>query len=146
MLLMVIIMKINCNHYNGNNTTFQCPTCKEYYRCTLIQPTTPEHQLLQQEIDYWLNELRLAKKRLKEYLTVLEDIKAKKYCYPVNVYGNIQYAPKQNVFGVTIRMPEHVIYGWNWNKLIKAREDVMETIRGLRLKELELRKELVMND
>ena len=75
----------------------------------------------------------------------MEDIKANKYCYTVNVYGNIQYAPKQNVFGVTIRMPEHVCYGWNWNKLSKRRDEVMDKIRSLRVEEMELRKELMFD-
>ena len=136
-------MKIKCNHFDSNNTTFQCPTCKEYYRCTLIQPSNPEHQLLLREIDYWLKELRLAKRRLKEYIEIMEDIHSHKYAYPVNVYGNIQYAPKQNVFNVSIQRPEHVNYGWNWNKLNKARDEIMDKIRSLRLEELQLRKELV---
>ena len=138
-------MKINCNHFKGNNTTFQCPTCKEYYRCTLIQPSDEYHQKLLKEIDYWLNELKVVKNNLKEYVKILEDIQDHNYSYTVNVYGNIQYAPKQNVFGVTIRMPEHVVYGWNWNKLNKVRDEIMDKIRSLRLEELSLRRELMNN-
>ena len=129
-------MKINCNQT-------KCKNCKEYHRCSLTQPTSQDHLLLLTEIEYWLNELKHAKKRLKEYATIVEDIQNHKYCYTVNVYGNIQYAPKQNVFGVTIQRPEHVFYGWNLNKLEKNVNDLFEHIRELRFQELELRKELI---
>ena len=135
-------MKINCNHYNGTKTTFQCETCKQYHKCSLTQPTNKEHLLLLNEIDYWLKELRMSKKRVKEYETIVEDIQNHKYCYVVNVYGNIQYAPKTNAFGVTIKRPEHVGHGWNINKLNKRVDELLEHIRELRLQELTLRKEV----
>ena len=139
-------MKIKCNHFNGNNTTFTCPTCKEYYRCTLIQPSSPTHQTLLKEINYWLNELKNAKRRIKQYKNILNDIQNHKYSYTVNVYGNIQYAPKQNVFNVFIKRPEHVMYSWNLNKLNNAKDEIIENIRGLRVEELKLRKEVLDHD
>lgn len=92
------------------------------------------------EIRYWLNELRAAEKRVKDYEMVVEDIvKYHKYSIPVNVYGHIEYAPKTNVFGVFIRRPEHVNYGWNISRLKKNVKELTEKIKGLRLKELEMR-------
>ena len=136
-------MKLKCNHFDSKNATFLCELCKEYHRCSLTKPANQDYLLLLKEIDYWLKELKHAKKRLKEYADVVEDIQNHKYCYAVNVYGNIQYAPKQNVFGVTIQRPEHVFYGWNFNKLEKNVNDLFEKVRGLRFLELEMRKELV---
>ena len=131
-------MQINCNYSKGN----KCTQCKHKAHCTLLQPTNKDHLLLLREIDYWLNELKLAKKRVKEYAKIVDDIQNHKYCYTVNVYGNIQYAPKQNVFGVTIKRPEHVIYGWNINKLEKNVEELFEHVRELRIYELRMRKEV----
>ena len=116
---------LNCNY----------PNCKKHKTCNLKEPMTP----LTQEIRYWLNELRKAKRRIKEYSEVLKEIQVyHKYSVPVNVYGHIEYAPKTNVFGVFIRRPEHVNYGWNLNKLQKNVDDLTEKVRSLRLMELEL--------
>ena len=116
---------LNCNY----------PNCKKHTTCNLREPTNP----LTREIQYWLNELRKAKKRIWEYREVLKDITVyHKYSIPVNVYGHIEYAPKVNAFGVYIRRPEHVIYGWNLNKLEKNVIDLTEKVRSLRLVELEL--------
>ena len=94
---------------------------------------------LTREIRYWLNELKKAKRRVKEYRNVLKDIQIyHKYSIPVNVYGSIKYAPKVNAFGVYIRRPEHVYYGWNLNKLEKNVNDLTEKVRSLRLSELEM--------
>lgn len=91
------------------------------------------------EINYWLKELRLAEKRIKEYRDIVQDIvQYHKYSIPVNVYGRIEYAPKQNVFGVFIKRPEHVMYGWNLRKLENKRDELLEKIRSLRHMELEL--------
>ena len=95
------------------------------------------------ETRYWLNELQKAKKRIGEYREVLKDITIyHKYSIPVNVYGHIEYAPKTNVFGVFIRRPEHVNYGWNLNKLENNVKDLTEKVKFLRLKELEMRQKL----
>ena len=91
-------------------------------------------------IRYWLKELRTAKKRVKDYESVVEDIvQYHKYCIPVNVYGHIEYAPKTNAFGVFIRRPEHVMYGWNISVLKKNVEELTEKVRSLRLEELNMR-------
>ncbi len=117
---------VNCNY----------PNCKKHKTCNLWEPMTP----LTTEIRYWLNELRAAEKRVKDYEMVVEDIvKYHKYSIPVNVYGHIEYAPKTNVFGVFIRRPEHVNYGWNISRLKKNVKELTEKIKGLRLKELEMR-------
>ena len=121
---------MNCNY----------PNCKNHKSCNLKEPPNQEHQLLNNEINYWLNELNQAKRRIKEYSKVLNEIKNHRYSYTINVYGNIQYAPKQNCLGVTIRRPEHIYYGWNLNKLEKNVEEILETIKELRVKEFELRK------
>lgn len=121
---------MNCNQ----------PNCKNHKNCNLKEPTNQEHQLLNNEINYWLNELNQSKRRIKEYSKVLNEIKNHRYSYTINVYGNIQYAPKQNSLGVTIRRPEHIYYGWNLNKLEKHVEQIIETIKELRIKEFELRK------
>ncbi len=114
---------LNCNY----------PNCKKHKTCNLREPLTQ----LNIEIRYWLNELQKAKKRIREYSTVLKDIQQyNKYSVPVNVYGNIQYAPKQNSFGVYIRRPEHVFYGWNLNRLEKTVDELTDKIRDLRLKEM----------
>lgn len=116
---------LNCNQ----------PNCKKHKTCNLKEPTTP----LTTTIRYWLKELNKTKRRIKNYNEVLKDIKQyHAYSIPINVYGHIEYAPKVNAFGVHIRRPEHVYYGWNLNKLQKNREQLMEKIRNLRLKELEL--------
>lgn len=116
---------IKCNH----------PNCKNHRSCNLKQPMTP----LTIEINYWLKELRLAEKRIKEYRDIVQDIvQYHKYSIPVNVYGRIEYAPKQNVFGVFIKRPEHVMYGWNLRKLENKRDELLEKIRSLRHMELEL--------
>ena len=110
--------KLNCNY----------PNCKKHKTCNLKEP------LLSKEIGYWLKELWKQKRRIKDYETVLKDITVyHKYSIPVNVYGHIEYAPKTNAFGVYIRRPEHVVYGWNWNKLNKVKDELMETIRELRM-------------
>ena len=116
---------LNCNY----------PNCKKHRTCNLKEPLTP----LTTEINYWLNELRKAKRRVKQYIEVVKDINVyHKYSIPVNVYGHIEYAPKVNAFGVYIRRPEHVFYGWNLNKLEKNVMDLTEKVRSLRFEELEL--------
>ena len=116
---------LNCNY----------PNCKKHKTCNLKEPLTP----LNIEIRYWLNQLKQAKKRLIAYEEIVKDITFHhKYSIPVNVYGHIEYAPKLNAFGVFIRRPEHVIYGWNRNKLEKEIVELTEKIRSLRLEELEL--------
>lgn len=117
---------VNCNY----------PNCKKHKSCNLQEPTTKKGLLLSNEIGYWLKELRNQKWKIKEYELVLKDINFyHTYSIPVNVYGYIEYAPKTNVFGVYIRRPEHVFYGWNLNKLNKERDDLTERIRELRLVE-----------
>lgn len=114
---------LNCNY----------PNCKKHKTCNLHEPLTP----LTQEIRYWLNELHKTKRRIKKYGEITREINIQhKYSTPINVYGHIEYAPKVNAFGVFIRRPEHVIYGWNLNKLEKQVVDLTEKIRVLRLKEL----------
>ena len=115
---------INCNY----------PNCKKHKTCNLKEPITP----LTREINYWLNELNKAKRRIKQYETVIEEIRNHKYSMTINVYGHIEYAPKTNIFGVFIRRPEHIYYGWNLNKLEKNVKDLTEKVRRLRLEELEL--------
>lgn len=89
------------------------------------------------ETQYWLKELRQAKRNVQQYRTILKDIiQYNKYSIPVNVYGHIEYAPKQNVFGVFIRRPEHVNYGWNLNRLESHVDELTDKIRELRLIEL----------
>jgi len=129
-------MKINCNYSTGN----QCANCKHYSNCTLLQPTNKNHSKLLNEINYWRNELQKANQRLREYETILNDILNHKYSTAINVYGNIQYAPKQNVFGVFIRKPEHVNYGWNHSELQMNKEELLDHIRLLNRKELNMRK------
>ena len=112
------------------------PNCKKHKTCNLHEPVTP----LTTEIRYWLKELRAAEKRIKDYERIVEDIiRYDKYSIPVNVYGHIEYAPKTNVFGVFIRRPEHVMYGWNISKLKKNVSDLTEKVKSLRLKELRMR-------
>lgn len=116
---------LSCNH----------PNCKKHKTCNLKEPLTP----LTLVIRYWLNELEIAKKRLQEYEEIVQEItQYHKYSIPINVYGHIMYAPKVNAFGVYIRRPEHVNYGWNWNKLNKNVNDLTEKVRNLRLMELEM--------
>jgi hypothetical protein len=116
-------MTLNCNQ----------PNCKNHKTCNLKEPMT----IFTTEINYWLNELRKANWRITDYEDVVIDIiQYHKYSIPVNVYGHIEYAPKQNALGVFIRRPEHVYYGWNLNRLKKAKEEITEKIRGLRLQEL----------
>ena len=109
---------INCNQ----------PNCKHHKTCNLKTPMTP----LTREINYTLNQLKQAHKNINKYEQILEDIHNHKYSIPVNVYGHIEYAPKQNIFGVTIQRPEHIHYGWNLNKLLKMKEDITEKVRRLR--------------
>lgn len=121
---------LNCNQ----------PNCKNHKTCTLKEPITPEQLQLNNEIQYWLKELKKAKQRLHQYKQVVKDITIhNKYSTPVNVYGHIEYAPKTNVFGVFIRRPEHVYYGWNERKLQKTKNELIEKIRELRLQELRLK-------
>lgn len=118
-------MTLNCNH----------PNCKNHRTCNLKEPMT----IYTTEINYWLNELKKAKWRLNDYMKVIVDItQYHKYSIPINVYGHIEYAPKVNAFGVFIRRPEHVYYGWNLNKLEKNVKELTGKVRELRLKELEI--------
>lgn len=119
---------LNCNY----------PNCKKHKTCNLHEPITP----LLPEIKYLLMELKVAEKRVKDYERIVEDIERyHKYSVPVNVYGHIEYAPKTNVFGVFIRRPEHVFYGWNISKLKKKVKDLTDKIRSLILQELEMIKD-----
>ena len=129
-------MKINCNYSKGN----KCTLCKHEPYCTLLEPTNKNHTLLLKEIKYWLNELKKTDNHLIEYEIILHEIHENKYTTPINVYGNIQYAPKQNAFGVFIRKPEHIVYGWNYNKLTETKKELIEKIRLLNRKELNMRK------
>ena len=133
-------MKIKCNHFNSKNATYLCETCKHYHTCSLIEPTNKNHSTLLREIQYWLNELDKLKQRINEYETVLKDIQNHKYSFTVNVYGHIEYAPKQNSFGVSIQYPEHVYYGWNYQKLLSEKDKLIEKIRILNRKELNMRR------
>jgi len=135
-------MKIKCEHFKGEDITFTCSTCRQYHKCNLTQPTNETHQKIQNELDYWLNELNKVKIRINEYAVIFEDIKNNKYSIPVNVYGNIQYAPKQNVYGVFIKKPEHVMYGWNINNLERLKREILDTIRELSYEEYRMRDEL----
>ena len=118
---------LNCNY----------PNCKNHKTCNLHEPITP----LTAEIRYWLNQLRAAERRVKLYDEIVKDIvQYHRYSIPVNVYGHIEYAPKQNVFGVFIRRPEHVFYGWNISILKKEVKHLKEKIRSLRFQELEMSK------
>lgn len=129
-------MKINCNYSKGN----KCELCKHTAYCTLLKPTNKNHSRLLSEINYWLKELRKINTNLIEYETILHNIKENRYSTPVNVYGHIEYAPKQNVFGVFIRKPEHVVYGWNYQKLLDKKHELIEKIRLLNHKELNMRR------
>jgi len=133
-------MKIKCSHFDSKNMTFTCSTCKHYNNCTLLQPTNKNHSLLLKEIQYWLNELSKAKQNIMEYEKIFDDINHHKYSIPVNVYGSIKYVPCQNVFGVFIRKPEHVNYGWNYGRLLDKKEELIEHIRLLNRKELNMRR------
>ena len=113
---------LNCNQ----------PNCKNHRTCNLKEPTTQYTQ----EIQYWLKELKKAKKRIYDYRETVKEIQQHKYSIPINVYGHIEYAPQQNAFGVFIKRPEHVYYGWNYNNLNKIVEEITERIRELRMKEL----------
>lgn len=139
-------MKINCKYYKGKNSTFLCETCTYFARCDLTSPTTKKHSLLLKEIQYWLNKLEENKQNLYDYNKVFDDIKNHKYSIPVNVYGSIKYAPKKNVFDVFIRKPEHVIYGWNYNRLLSEKDDLLEKLQLLNRKELNMRKILEKGD
>jgi len=129
-------MKIQCKYSKGN----RCNNCKHYSHCTLLKPTNKNHTLLQNEINYWLNELRKTNITLTKYEDVLKAIQTHEYTIPVNVYGHIKQAPKQNVYGVFIRKPEHVHYGWNYNRLIEKKNELIECIKLLNRKELNMRK------
>ena len=133
-------MKINCNYYNSKKASFTCPTCRHYHRCTLLKPTNKNHSKLLSEINYWLNELKKINDHISEYRVVLNSILNNKYSTPVNVYGHIEYAPKTNSFGVFIRKPEHVFYGWNYEKLQSKKEGLIKHIRLLNRKELNMRR------
>ena len=85
-------------------------------------------------------QLKQAKENLMEYENVWNDIHNHEYDIPVNVYGNIQYVPRQNVFGVFIKKPEHVYYGWGAGKLMEKKEKLMEHLRLLNRKELNMRR------
>ena len=116
---------LNCNY----------PNCKKHKTCNLKEPV--KNYNISKEIQYWLKQLKQAKKRVNEYADMLKDIQQyHKYAIPVNVYGHIMYAPKQNVFGVYIRRPEHVNYDWNLNKLERIVDELTDKIRELRLREL----------
>lgn len=118
---------LNCNY----------PNCKKHKTCNLKEPMTP----MSTEIRYWLKELKAAEKRVKDYEVIVKDIvQYHKYSIPINVYGHIEYAPKTNAFGVFIRRPEHVMYGWNISKLKKNIKDLTEKVRSLRLEELNMRR------
>ena len=133
-------MRIKCNHFDSKNATFTCQTCKHYNHCSLLEPTNSNHSLLLREIQFWKRKLTETKQHLISYETVWEEIKNNKYTTPVNVYGHIEYAPRQNALGVFIRKPEHVIYGWNASRLLNEKERLIEHIRLLNLKELNMRR------
>ena len=133
-------MKIKCNHFNSKNATFTCQTCRHYHHCSLLEPTNKNHSLLLSEINYWLKKLKEANHKIIEYEIILNEILNGKYTIPVNVYGNIQQAPTQNVYGVFIKKPEHIFYGWNYNKLTEEKENLIERIRLLNQKELNMRR------
>ena len=127
-------MKINCNYDKS------CSNCRHYSTCDLLKPSSKNHTLLLNEIRYWLNEYTKARSRINEYESILKDIKNGVYSGTVNVYGNIQTYPKTNVFGVFIRKPEHVNYGWNLTDLTRRKDELMEHIKILNRKELNMRK------
>ena len=135
-------MRINCN-YDKN-----CGNCKHQSTCTLLKPSSKNHIILQNEINYWLNEYHKAVDRINEYETILKDIinSDHKYSKAVNVYGSIKHYPKQNVFGVFIRKPEHVIYGWNYDRLVARKNELLDFVRRLNRKELNMRKILEKGD
>ena len=119
------MIMLNCNY----------PNCKKHKTCNLKEPV--KNYNISKEIQYWLKELHKAKRNVREYEQLLKDIiQYNQYSVPVNVYGHIEYAPKQNAFGVYIRRPEHVNYGWNLNKLNNKVEELTDKIRELRLREL----------
>ena len=133
-------MKITCNHFDSKNATFTCQTCKHYHHCSLLEPTNKNHTMLLREINYWKEKLHQAREHLLGYEKVWEDIRNHKYTIPVNVYGHIEYAPRQNALGVFIRKPEHVIYGWSAGRLLNEKEKLIEHIRLLNRKELNMRR------
>ena len=96
--------------------------------------------MLLREINYWKEKLHQAREHLLGYEKVWEDIRNHKYTIPVNVYGHIEYAPRQNALGVFIRKPEHVIYGWSAGRLLNEKEKLIEHIRLLNRKELNMRR------
>lgn len=130
-------MKINCNHDKS------CGNCKHQSTCPLLIPSNKNHTLLLDEITYWRIELHKAMERILEYEIILNDIKNHRYSGVVNVYGNIQYYPLTNVFGVFIRNPEHVNYGWNYQRLVAEKDKLIEHLRFLNRKELNMRKILL---
>ena len=129
-------MKINCN-YSKQNT---CTTCKHQAYCTLLRPTNKNHSRLLSEINYWLNKLKETNENISQYRIILQAIHNHKYDTTINVYGHIEYAPKQNALGVFIRKPEHVYYGWNYGRLEKEKDKLMDHIRLLNHKELNMRR------
>ena len=133
-------MKINCNYDKS------CNNCRHYSTCDLVKPSSKNHTLLLDEIRYWVNEYNKARDRIIEYETILNDIKTGKYSGVVNVYGSIKHYPKQNVFGVFIRKPEHVNYGWNYDRLVARKDKLLEHIRLLNRKELNMKKILMKKD
>ena len=96
--------------------------------------------MLLREINYWKGKLHQARENLMEYENIWNDIHNNKYSVPVNVYGNIQYAPRQNVFGVFIKKPEHINYGWSAGRLLEEKENLIEYVRLLNRKELNMRR------
>lgn len=133
-------MKITCPHDNNTNT---CKTCKHNHKCNIIEPTNTNHTLLLKEINYWLKKLKEIKQNIRNYQKVFQDIKTHKYSRTVNVYGNIQYYPLTNTAGAFIRKPEHVIYGWNLDILESEKIKLIDHIRMLTRKELNMRKILL---
>ena len=135
-------MKINCTY----DETQKCKKCKNQHTCPLLTPSNKTHTLLLNEINWHLNELHKTNTNLHEYEMILNDIKNHKYSGIVNVYGNIKNYPKINVFGVFIRKPEHVRYGWNYERLVARKNELVEHIRLLNRKELNMRKILMKKD
>lgn len=134
-------MKIICKHDKPG----ACKKCKYQSTCSLLKPTTENHSMLQKEINYLRQQLNKTHQNLQEYERIFQDIRNHKYSTPVNVYGSIKYAPKTNVYGVFIKKPEHVIYGWNLSTLTNKQKKLLEKIRLLNRKELNMRKILEKN-
>ena len=114
-----------------------CNECENQITCE----NTNDYNLILTQKGYKLRLYHENQKRLKEYEILLNEILNGEYTIPVNVYGNIQQVPRQNVFGVLIRKPEHVMYGWNYQRLERQSKVLMECIRVLAAREFELRPE-----